>query len=199
MAEKICWFEGCGASTAPKSSLCPGHKTQKARGKTLTPIRRSRLNLEDRFWEKVDKSGECWTWQAGQTSTGYGAFSIIVDGKSTMAKAHRVSYEMEFGPIPDGDYIDHICHTPLCVRPEHLRAVTQKQNMEHRSGLNSNNISGARGVYWHKAMRRWCAVVKHRGINIVVGYFENESEAGEAARAKRLELFTHNNADRRAA
>lgn len=197
--EKICWFEGCGTKTAPKSSLCGGHKNQRAKGRELTTIRRSRLTLSERFWEKVKKTDECWEWQASLTSTGYGQFGMKVNGKQKMAKAHRVSYEMAFGEIPDGHYIDHVCHNPLCVRPDHLRAASQKQNMEHRSGLNDNNTSGARGVSWSKGMKRWCAAVKHQGQNYIVGYYDDVAEAGEAARLKRLELFTHNNLDRQAA
>ena len=78
-----------------------------------------------RFWSKVDKTNECWEWTASTTGNGYGQFWI--NGKLT--GAHRVSYEMEYGPIPDGLQIDHLCENKLCVRPSHLEAVTQQENL----------------------------------------------------------------------
>lgn len=88
----------------------------------------------ERFWSKVDRKGpdECWLWLAS-TSVGYGQFWMA----SKMRKAHRVSYELLVGPIPDGLVIDHLCRTPRCVNPRHLEPVTNTENLrrgEHRSG-----------------------------------------------------------------
>src|SRR5690348_1907218 len=80
---------------------------------------------EQRFWAKVDRRGpgECWTWQATQTN-GYGQFKI--DGKQRYA--HRVSYELTVGPIPDGLQIDHLCRNRACVNPAHMEPVTPRVN-----------------------------------------------------------------------
>ena len=152
-----------------------------------------RSDLSTRFWSKVDKSGDCWLWTAGTFGTGYGAFGI--DGK--MHSAHRVAYELENGPIPPKLVIDHICHTPKCVRPSHLRAATVKQNLENRGGLDANNTSGVRGVHWNKNAGKWQARVKHEDKLIHIGYYADLNEAKEAAVAKRNELFSHNDLDRR--
>lgn len=77
-----------------------------------------------RFWDKVDQSGECWVWTATKRR-GYGRFYL--DGKPR--QAHRVSYELANGPIPEGLVIDHLCRNKTCVRPAHLRATTQQINV----------------------------------------------------------------------
>lgn len=81
--------------------------------------------LEERFWSKVDKTEDCWLWRAGKFWHGYGQFSV--NNKSRYA--HRVAYELEFGPVPDGMQLDHLCRVRLCVRPSHLEAVTQTENI----------------------------------------------------------------------
>lgn len=149
---------------------------------TLTIDDRTR----ERFWSKVDKSGECWVW-AGAKPTNYGKFD--------KTPAHRLSWEMHNGPIPEGMYIDHICHTKRCVRPEHLRLATPKQNLEHVK-LSAANTSGYRGVVWNKKSGYWQAVVVHNYHRHFLGFFDTAEEADAAARAKRLELYTHNEIDR---
>jgi hypothetical protein len=77
------------------------------------------------FWERVDHSGECWMW-TGATNTRYPVFSL--GGRGNMGYAHRYSYELFVGPIPFGYEIDHLCRQPMCVRPDHLEAVTPAEN-----------------------------------------------------------------------
>jgi hypothetical protein len=143
------------------------------------------------FWSKVDRSGDCWLWTAGCFSGGYGAFSM----KRKPRKAHRVAYEMFNGPIPDGLLVDHLCHTPPCVNPGHLRAVTNKQNIENSRGR-SDSKSGIRGVCWDSQTGKWKAQVRHNDKLHHIGYFADLNKAGAAAAALRNELFTHNNLDR---
>ena len=95
--------------------------------------------IEERFWAKVDRTVECWLWTGAQVISKSGRYGKLkTDGK--MKYAHRVSYEMSVGEIPAGMQIDHLCHNTLCVNPFHLRAVTQKQNMENRKGAQSNSV-----------------------------------------------------------
>ncbi len=83
----------------------------------------------DRFWAKVDKTGECWLWTAGCFKRGYGSFRL--NGK--MERAHSLSFRLARGDVPKGLVLDHLCRNKRCVRPEHLDPVTQLVNV--RRGL----------------------------------------------------------------
>lgn len=87
---------------------------------------RKRRPVEDRFWEKVDKSdiNGCWLWTAKVNNRGYGMF--LIDGKFHLA--HRVAYSIEHGEVPEGFLILHECDTRRCVRHHHLHPGTHKQN-----------------------------------------------------------------------
>lgn len=88
------------------------------------------LSLAERFWMKVDTSGECWVWVASTSPGGYGRMAANEPGKpKRIVQAHRLSWELEHGPIPSGYSILHKCDNPRCVRPEHLRLGTHADNM----------------------------------------------------------------------
>ncbi len=82
----------------------------------------------DRFWSKVDKSGDCWIRTAGTTSDGYGACNIPVDGKQKSFKAHRLAYILTNGELAKPE-LHHKCGTKLCVRPDHLEPMTRQEHM----------------------------------------------------------------------
>jgi hypothetical protein len=82
----------------------------------------------ERFWSKVDKSGECWLWTAYRDHSGYGIFGL--NGRNQ--RAPRVAYELLVGPIPQGMYILHSCDNPPCVNPSHLRVGTNLENVQDK-------------------------------------------------------------------
>lgn len=79
----------------------------------------------ERFWAKVDTSGDCWEWQAFIQPNGYGKFAV---GVGDYRYAHRFAYEDRIGPIPEGLVIHHRCHNRRCVNPAHLEATTVQHN-----------------------------------------------------------------------
>lgn len=88
----------------------------------------------ERFESKVfpEALTGCWLWVAYANKRGYGMFALGTREQG-WSLAHRFSYEMHRGPIPEGLVLDHLCRNPACVNPDHLEAVTQRTNMA-RSG-----------------------------------------------------------------
>lgn len=145
------------------------------------------LSVEDRFWRKVQKTATCWPWTGAINSKGYGTFQLPRNGakRAPHVYAHRYSYRLAIGPIPAGAVIDHLCHTPACVNPAHLRAVTPSQNEENRRGASSNSRTGIRNVY-PLPDGRYTVQVRHRHI----GNFVDLAEAEKAAIQARLEIMS---------
>ena len=108
-------------------------------GQTWTP------EVFMRFVE-IQASG-CWHWTGSRDGAGYGRLSDPLRPKSGSMGAHRLSYEMFVGPIPEGLHIDHLCRVPRCVNPEHLEPVTQRENTLRGIGQGALN---ARKTHCHR-------------------------------------------------
>lgn len=82
------------------------------------------------FWDRVEKRDGCWPWQGAVAPNGYGLVNCLNhSGRRSTAGAHRVAYELERGPIPDGLELDHLCRNSVCVNPAHLEPVTHQENV----------------------------------------------------------------------
>lgn len=85
------------------------------------------VRIRGEFWDHVDRSGEHWLWQGYVTKAGYGHAQSRFTQRVDMA--HRVAYELAMGRVPAGMEVDHLCRVRLCVRPDHLEAVSHAENM----------------------------------------------------------------------
>lgn len=96
-------------------------------GRAIPTIDYSRCkpNILDRFWAKVDRSGDCWEWTASRVGE-YGIFGVYAGKTMT---AHRFIDIALNGDMNQDEYTLHKCDNPLCVRPSHLFRGTQKVNM----------------------------------------------------------------------
>lgn len=86
------------------------------------------ITTEERFMNKVspEPNSGCWLWTAQVDKDGYGVFRTV----PTSTQAHRMSYKIFVGDIPDGMFVLHRCDMPGCVNPDHLWVGTHKDNMK---------------------------------------------------------------------
>lgn len=130
-----CVMAGCSGRVKVKSrGLCGKHyERQRVHGDPNVLLTNYGVPVDQRLMAKVVVNAEtgCWEWQAKIDTDGYAI--VKVGGKNR--KAHRVSYELFVGKIPDGLDLDHVwdrgCRFRHCVNPEHLEPVTTGEN-QHR-------------------------------------------------------------------
>lgn len=139
-----------------KYDTCPQCGNRKdVRAKKCAECQRNRgpqTTMEQRFWMKVDRRGpdECWPWKGTKLRHGYGV--LYKPGKtSEYVRAHRFSWSLVNGPIPDGMVICHRCDNPNCVNPAHLFVGSIADNNHDRNakGRDGRAVGEANGAHTH--------------------------------------------------
>lgn len=164
--EVVCQL--CGVPRFLKHPSAAGTMCQKCSSKIGSKA--AALNKRssiDRFSSQVALSEQgCLEWLGTRQSNGYGSFYI--DGSTV--RAHRYSYSYAFGPIPPNLEINHLCKNRRCVLPEHLEAVTHRENV--RWSMRTHCINGhefsVENTYMHQN-KRHCKICRREANRRRVG------------------------------
>lgn len=101
---------------------------------------------EERFWRRVKKTPGCWHWIGAKAPNGYGRFQYGGKGSAYLG-AHRYSYELANGAVPDGMVVMHSCDRPACVNPAHLSIGTPRENTQDMVRKGRDTLIGERNAF----------------------------------------------------
>lgn len=162
----------CGKKVNARG-LCDTHYKQHKRAGTLPPhTKTGHMEIHDRlkYLSVVDFNTGCHNWRGGLNLTGYGVLSY----KHEKWLAHRLSFTLAYGSIPDNLYICHKCDNPKCINPEHLFLGSQKDNLTdmtskgraavgsdyHRSNLTDEDVKAIKAD-----TRKQLVIAKEYGVS----------------------------------
>jgi hypothetical protein len=159
------------------------------------------LTIEERFWSRVNKDGPvpahhpelgpCWVWTAGKFEDGYGAIHTATERRGAVRRpqyAHRVSWELAYGPVPEGFWVLHHCDNPPCVRPAHLFLGTNLDNMQDMAAKQRglNGIKNHNAKLTDEGVRQLRAYYKAHGRAEAVRFAKEAFDVGESAAVRAM-------------
>lgn len=109
-------------------------------------MKRATFTLAQRIAGKhaVDPATGCWIWTGAKNRNGYGIFTVERGRKRRGVLAHRASFEVHVGPIPEGALICHRCDRRDCINPAHLYEGTPQTNMDDKAARGRGHWPGAK-------------------------------------------------------
>jgi hypothetical protein len=145
-----CNVDGCTRPHRARGMCATHYVAWRARNQDEID-RRKATTVEDRFWKYVKKGTktECWPWTGNRIPPwGYGQLEIRGLGRSgrKAMRAHRLSYELHYGPIPADLFVLHACDNPPCVNPHHLFLGNAKRNAHDMMMKGRHTTAGAKGT-----------------------------------------------------
>lgn len=124
MRRGACSVQNCGRP-ARHRTLCYRHLRDPETAASVLPYESVRHDALTYLQSRIERTPGCWIWRGYTDPSGYGR-AVLPGGRYVMA--HRLSYELLTGPIPDGLTLDHICRNRGCVKPQHLTPMTRGDN-----------------------------------------------------------------------
>ena len=162
-------------------------------GRSMMPVsfaergKRARLPLVERIaaYAMPEPNSGCVLFMGHLLENGYGR--VLVDRRVT--QAHRVAYEAEYGPIPPGLVIDHLCRVRSCINPKHLEVVTQRINILRGTSPSARNITKTACLRGHEFTKETTKRARdgHRACRVCEWVMRTVKDARERGRTLTFE------------
>ena len=138
--KRTCSIDGCSLVTHARGWCNKHYRRFKKTGDPLLAARY--MDPAENIKANTERQGDCIVWTGSKNQKGYGRIKI----DNVLYSVHRVAWELERGPIPDGMQIDHTCWSRACVRVEHLRLATPSENKRNAQSARVDSETGIRNI-----------------------------------------------------